>query len=171
MILNRPVSRRAMTLIELVLVMGLLATILAIDARYGMTLNFWALVLPPLSVFGLVINYLATSDDWYVWPTLVTLFGVMLVYVISILMHDGKGNPSLTGLVAWLPEPVRSSVFLWPLCFLLPVWVAVAWLGYDLPFAWLGPIVAGLALIYVGFGQLIFNGRRHLRSGRRDSHQ
>jgi hypothetical protein len=48
---------------------------------------------------------------------------------------------------------------LWPFGFLLPVWVAVAWLGSSLPLAWLGPILAGLALIYVGFGQFIFNYR------------
>jgi hypothetical protein len=46
---------------------------------------------------------------------------------------------------------------------LLPVWVAVAWLGYGLPSAWPGSILAGMALAYVGLGQVIFSRRPSYR--------
>ncbi|MGD8807452.1 MAG: hypothetical protein PVH65_16480, partial [Chloroflexota bacterium] len=140
-----------------------LARFLPVGPRYGMALNFWAQVLQPSAAFGLLINFAITSADWFAGPTLISLGGIMIVYALSTLIHDGAGHPSLSGLVARLPDPPRASIFLWPLGLLLPVWVAVAWLGYGLPSAWPGSILAGMALAYVGLGQVIFSRRPSYR--------
>lgn len=133
-----------------------LARFLPLEPRFGMALNFWSQGLLPSAAIGLIISYAITSASWFAGPTLIALAGIMIVYVLSALIHDGTGHPSLSRLVAWLPEPLRSAIFLWPVGLLAPVWVAVAWLGYGLPLAWLGSILAGLALVYVGLGQFIY---------------
>ncbi|UCG23800.1 MAG: hypothetical protein JSW55_16945 [Chloroflexota bacterium] len=136
---------------------------LSLGVRYGMALQFWAQALAPSAVLGLFINYLFTAEEWIPGPTLFALASVMLIYAISIWIHDDAGHPALSGLVAWLPEPFRSSIFLWPLGLLLPVWAAIAWIGAGMQLNWLGTVLAILALVYIGLGQLIFSRRPSYR--------
>ena len=135
-----------------------LAVILRRAEKYGAWLNLWAHVLAPLGALGLLANYGFTSIDWRNGPTLVGLAGIILVYLASAILHDTGRHPALSGFVNWLPARLARAIFLWPMGFLLPVWMAVAWWGSVLDRQWLGAALAGLALVYVGLGQRL--GRR-----------
>jgi hypothetical protein len=80
------------------------------------------------------------------------------VYIASALIHNGGRHPALSNFVNWLPHDIRQDIFLWPVGLLIPVWIAIAWWGSTLQRPWFGAALAGLALVYVGAGQLL--GRR-----------
>jgi len=132
-----------------------IAVLLRHADKYAMWLNFWAHALAPLAVLGLLINYAITADSWFNIPTLVALGGVIMVYAVSAVIHDSRRHPGLSNFVNWLPGNVRQEIFLWPIGLLIPVWAAIAWWGSILQRPWFGAALAGLALAYVGAGQLL----------------
>jgi hypothetical protein len=132
-----------------------LALLLRRAEAYGLWLNLWAHALAPLAIAGLVFNNIATLLTWFAGPTLVALGGVILVYLASAIIHDGGRHPALSKIVSWLPTPFCQTAFLWPIGLLLPVFLSVTWIEWDLPWPWLGAALAGLALAYVGLGQLL----------------
>ncbi len=142
-------------LIGLTLVYLALGVVLQRAAQYGAGLNLWAQALVPVSLVGLLFNFGFTASSWFNGPTLVALGGAIAFYVASVLIHDGNRHPALSRLVAWLPAGLGQSIFLWPVAILIPVMAAVAWWGTVFPQAWFGPILAGLALAYVGGGYLL----------------
>lgn len=132
-----------------------LAVLLRGAERYGTWLNLWAHILAPVASCGLWANYTSNPDDWFAGPTLAALSGVILVYLASALIHDSGRHPALSNLVTWLPDRFAPAIFLWPLGFALPIWLAVAWSGVGLAWPWLGPALVGFALAYVGLGGLL----------------
>jgi hypothetical protein len=132
-----------------------LAALLRVADRYGVWLNMWAHLLAPFASIGLLVNYTVTAGDWFAGPTLAALGGIILVYLASAVIHDSDHHPALSNYIAWLPDGLDRNIFLWPMGLLLPVWLAVAWWGSTLDRPWLGAVLAGLALVYVGLGQLL----------------
>jgi hypothetical protein len=132
-----------------------LAALLRGAEKYGARLNLWAHILAPVASCGLWANYASNPDDWFAGPTLVALSGVILVYLASAVIHDSGRHPALSNFVTWLPDRFAPAIFLWPVGFALPIWLAVAWSGVGLAWPWLGPTLAGFALAYVGLGGLL----------------
>ncbi len=132
-----------------------IAALLRRADKYGMWLNLWAHALAPLAALGLVVNYALTADSWSNIPTLVALGGVIIVYAASAILHDSLRHPGLSNFVNWLPSDIQQDIFLWPIGLLIPVWAAIAWWGSVLPKPWLGAALAGMALAYVGAGQVL----------------
>ena len=132
-----------------------LAVLLRAAERVGMWLNLWAHLLATGALLGLLLNYGITVDAWFASPTVAALGGVILLYLASALIHDSGRHPALSNYVTWLPARIERPIFLWPVGFLLPVWLAVAWSGSALDWPWLGAALAGLALAYVVLGQLL----------------
>lgn len=132
-----------------------LALLLRRAEKYVAWLNLWAHALMPLTVMGLLFNYVFSRREWFNTPTVIALGGVLAVYVVSALIHDGGRHPALSCWVSWLPADVRAEVFLWPIGFLIPVLAAIVWWGSVLDRTWFGAVLAGTALLYVGAGQLL----------------
>ena len=132
-----------------------IAVVLRRADKYAMWLNFWVHALAPLAVLGLLLNYAVTFDSWFNVPTLIALAGVIAVYGASAVIHDNGRHPGLSNFVNWIPGNIRQGIFLWPIGLLIPVWAAIAWWGSILQDAWLGVALAGMALAYVGVGQLL----------------
>ena len=132
-----------------------IAIVLRRADKYAMWLNFLAHALAPLAVLGLLFNYAVTFDSWFNVPTLIALAGVMAVYAASAVIHDNGRHPGLSNFVNWLPSDIRQAIFLWPIGLLIPVWAAIAWWGSVLQRPWLGAALAGMALAYVGVGQVL----------------
>jgi len=132
-----------------------LAVLLRRAEKYVSWLNLWAHALTLLAMPGLLINYVLTMRNWSNGPTLIALGGLLAVYVASAFIHDGGRHPALSRFVAWLPSKLRQEIFLWPVGLLIPVWAAVAWWGTVFTREWFGAVLAGLALVYVGVGQLL----------------
>jgi hypothetical protein len=122
---------------------------------YVRWLNLTAQLLTPAVAMGLVFNFVLGSERWFNVPTLVALGGVIFVYVASAWIHDSGKHPALSKYLDWLPEFLKSSIFLWPIGFLLPLWMAIAWSGSILVPSWLGAALSGLGLAYVGVGELL----------------
>ncbi|MBI3241861.1 MAG: hypothetical protein HYZ49_06150 [Chloroflexi bacterium] len=123
--------------------------------KYAMWLHLWAHALAPLAVLGLLINYAITADSWFNIPSLVALTGVLAVYVASAVIHDSGGHPGLSNFVNWLPSDIQQDIFLWPIGLLIPIWIGVAGWGTNIARPWFGVVLAALALVYVGGGQLL----------------
>jgi hypothetical protein len=134
--------------------LGLAAFLRKAD-KYAAWLNLWAMILTPLALLGLWSNWLATAEDWYAEPTLLALGGVILVYAVSAVIHDSGRHPALSNYTKLLPGEIQAAIFLWPLGLLLPVWLALAWWSSGNDWAWLGVLLAGLGLAYVGLGQVL----------------
>jgi len=132
------------------------AVLLRTAEKYGAWLNLVAHVLAPAASFGLLVNYIETADRWFAAPTLAALGGVILVYLASAVIHDSGRHAALSRYVNWLvSDRFSQAIFFWPVGFLLPIWLAVAWSGTVLNLPWLGTGLAGLALGYVALGQLV----------------
>jgi hypothetical protein len=114
-----------------------------------------ALLAPP----ALLFHYLLTYRHWRNGPALVALGGLALVYLLSALLDDSRRHPALSRYARWFGQ----STFLWPLAAYPPIWVAVAWKGTPLTFAWLGVALAWLGLAYVGLGELLTRRRAEYR--------
>lgn len=133
-----------------------LAALLRTAEKYGAWLNLVAHGLAPLASLGLLFNYIETADSWFAAPTITALGGVILIYLASAAIHDSGRHPALSDYVdRVVSDKFRQGIFLWPVGFLLPIWLAVAWLGSALDRPWLGAALAGLALAYVVLGQLL----------------
>lgn len=132
-----------------------LAAALRKAEQYGSWFVVLAHILAPAALIGLLANFLQTTDTWSNVPTLASLGQVIMVYGASMVIHDSGRYPRLTKYLSWLPEELERNIFLWPLGFLLPVWIAIAWTGSDLQRPWLGPVLAGLGLAYVGLGEVL----------------
>jgi hypothetical protein len=136
-----------------------LATLLRQQEKHGAWLNWIAHILTPVATIGLLFNYADTMGNWFAGPTLAALGLALAVYVISAIIHDSGHHPALSDRLRVFPESVRQAFFLWPASLLIPLWLFAAWTGLAQDQAWLwpwlGPILAGLALTYVGIGQLL----------------
>jgi hypothetical protein len=88
-------------------------------------------------------------------PPLAALGGFLGLYLVSAYLHDSGKHPALSNWLNLLPKKVSQSVFLYPIGILIPVIVSVAWGGSILVTQWLGPVLAGLAMVYIGSGQLL----------------
>ncbi|MCK4897698.1 MAG: hypothetical protein KAS38_02885, partial [Anaerolineales bacterium] len=132
-----------------------LAALLHKAEAYGSWLNLLAHALAPAASIGLLINYLGTAGSWFSVPTLVALGGVILVYAASAVLHDTGRHPALSDYVTALLDKPAPTFFIWPVGFLLPIWISVAWGGSALPTPWLGVALAGTGLVYVGVGEIL----------------
>ncbi len=132
-----------------------LAALLHKAEAYGSWLNLLAHALAPAASIGLLINYQGTAGSWFSMPTLVALGGVILVYVASAVVHDTGRHPALSNYVTVLLQEPAPSFFIWPVGFLLPIWISVALAGSTLQTPWLGVALAGLGLVYVGVGEIL----------------
>jgi hypothetical protein len=132
-----------------------IAVLLRAAEKYGAWLNLWAHLLAPLASCGLLINYAVTTDGWFAGPTLTALGSVILVYLASAVIHDRGRHPALSNYMMRLPDRIGRTIFLWPVGFLLPVWLVVLWSDTAVGWPWLGAALAALALAYVGLGQLL----------------
>jgi hypothetical protein len=110
-------------------------------------------VLTGVALFILPFDYLVYPEKWQYIPVLTSLGIGIAIYLLSfVLQHSGQ-HSTLADVSKWLPFGLGKSLFLWPIGFLLPVWVAVAWHGYGLSNLWLGTTLALLGLTYIGVGQ------------------
>ena len=131
------------------------AALLRTAEAYGSWLNLLAHALAPAASIGLMINYFSTAGSWFSAPTLVALGAVILVYVASAVVHDTGRHPALSNYVTVLLQEPAPTFFIWPVGFLLPIWISVAWAGSILQKPWLGVALAGLGLVYVGVGEIL----------------
>lgn len=132
-----------------------LAAALRKAEQYGSWFGVLAHILAPAALIGLVVNSLQTIDTRSSVPTLASLGQVIVVYAASMVIHDSGRYLRLTKYLSRLPEALERTIFLWPLGFLLPVWIAIAWTGSVLQRPWLGPVLAGLGVAYVGLGEVL----------------
>src|SRR5258706_8595872 len=111
-------------------------------------------VLAGAALFILPFDYLIYPEKWHYAPTLISLGIGIGTYLLSfVLQHSGQ-HSTLTDVSKWLSFGLGKSLFLWPIGFLIPVWVTVAWYGNSLTNnLWLGTTLAFLGLAYIGVGQ------------------
>jgi hypothetical protein len=143
------------SLVGLALVYLLIAAALRKAEDYVSWLNLIVHILAPSLSFGLVVNYAVTIDTWYNGPTLIALFGILLVYVLSAILHDSGRHPAISRHLTWLPDRIEQNLLLWPVGFLIPVWITIAWMGSSLEVSWLGAAIAGLGVVYVVLGEAL----------------
>jgi hypothetical protein len=122
---------------------------LRLGIRYGAGLLFWAHGLALVAFAGgfvsssvaalAVPGLLATTLAWGFWLALVWL-------------DDNGRYPTF---FAWTRAQMNVEAFyLWAVAALSPFWLfSLAWNGLNLPFAWIGLLLGGLSLGYVGLGQ------------------
>lgn len=132
-----------------------IAVLLRTADKYGRWLNLWAHVLAPVVLCGLCVLIASYGLTPLSTPTMIALGGVILVYLVSAMLHDSGQHPALSNWVKWLPAQVERAIFLWPIGLLLPVWLTVFWSITVIGWPWLGVALVGLALAYVGLGQLL----------------
>lgn len=141
-----------------------LAVLLRTAEQYGVWLNLIAHALTPLASLALVINYYQTANAWSAGPTLAALGTVIVVYFASAVIHDSRRYPALSSYIErLLPDKFGHAIFIWPVGFLLPLWLAIGWWGSTLHPHWLGAALAGAGLAYVGLGQLVARRRAQYR--------
>src|SRR5258706_2303434 len=111
-------------------------------------------VLAGTALFILPFDYLIYPEKWQYNASLISLGIGIGVYLFSfVLQHSGQ-HSTLTDVSKWLPFGLGKSLFLWPIGFLIPVWVTIAWHGNSLTNnLWLGTTLAFLGLAYIGIGQ------------------
>jgi hypothetical protein len=156
-------SREVLHLLAWLLVgwtgLALVYVALAFTMRRAVRFAIWpyalAHALAAMTVLGVLSDYAFDPGQWYAVPAVVSLGGVVLVYLLSALILDSGRHPALTFLASLLPAPFNRSVFLWPLAVVTPLWIGAAWMGTILEMAWLGVIFACLALAYVAIGQAV----------------
>ncbi|MEP7134399.1 MAG: hypothetical protein ABI904_05655 [Chloroflexota bacterium] len=131
-----------------------------VHARWLFTMGH---ILAGAALFVLPLDYLINPAKWQFTPALISLGVGIAVYLLSFLLQHSGGHSSLNAVSTWLPFGLGKSLFLWPIGFLFPVWVAVAWRGNDLSSLWLGAILALLGLAYIGAGQGLFKYAKEYR--------
>jgi hypothetical protein len=120
-------------------------------------------ILAGAALLVLLFDYLLHPAKWQYFPALTSLGIGIGIYLLSfVLQHSGK-HSTLTEVSKWLPFGFGKSLFLWPIGFLIPVWVAVAWHGAGLANIWLGATLACLGLAYLGVGQGLFKYTKEYR--------
>ncbi|HUE99283.1 MAG TPA: hypothetical protein VMN99_08500 [Anaerolineales bacterium] len=139
-----------------------LAAVWRNSSDHARWLYVWAHVLIPLAVCMQPIDYLF-EEEWSSTISLLSLGFSIAGYLVSFILHDSEGHPSLSAVSNWLPFGLGKGIFLWPLGFLVPIWAVVAWNGNDLPSLWLGTILAGFAIAYIGAGQQLFKRAKEYR--------
>ncbi len=132
-----------------------LATAMRSAAQYVAKLNQWAHGLTPAALFGLGVHYVVHFDSWSNGPTLVALAGIIAFYALSAILHDRRILVGVSDLLSGLPSWLETSLFLWPVGMLVPLWLCIAWWGSVLRPEWLGTALAGLGLLYLGIGELL----------------
>ncbi|TAK14458.1 MAG: DUF2157 domain-containing protein, partial [Anaerolineae bacterium] len=85
------------------------------------------------------------------------LGGLGLLYLASAWLADRRRHPAATVPLSWLPERIRPGAYLWPLGLAAGIWFGLAAEWGLAPSAkpWLGPLMGGLGLAYIGLGQLL----------------
>ncbi len=119
--------------------------------EYARGLYATAHALMPLGLVGLLLNYSASPRDGFAGPSLAALGGIIFIYLFSAILHDRGDQPALASLV----KEISPAAFLYPIGFLLPIWIALLWDALPLNAAWLSAVMAALALSYVGSGLLL----------------
>src|SRR5260221_1084279 len=120
-------------------------------------------VLAGTALFILPFDYLIYPEKWQYNASLISLGIGIGVYLFSfVLQHSGQ-HSTLTDVSKWLPFGLGKSLFLWPIGFLIPVWLSVAWHGYGLSNLWLGATLACFGLAYIGVGQGLFKYAKEYR--------
>ena len=135
----------------LALVYLLAAALLRRSPEYGGWLSLLAHGMAPVTLVA-VGGFTAAREYVTNLPILFVLGAALAVYGVSAVMNHNR-HPGLAGWTGDLFGAFRSSVFLYPLAALIPVFIAVAWGGSLLTWEWLGPALAGLVLGYIGLGQ------------------
>jgi hypothetical protein len=144
----------------------LLAAVLHTAEKHNKWLHAWGHGVTSIALFLLPFAFVLDAKNWTSFPTLVSLGAAILVYVLSFILQDSGRHSSLSGISKWLPYGLGKSIFLWPVGLLLPVWVSVAWHGADFMNAsspWLGTVLTGLGLAYIGLGQWLFKRAKEYR--------
>jgi len=100
-------------------------------------------------------DWIFSGSEWENAPALFSLAICLAVYVTSFVLQDSGKHPALLKLSKFIPLGLGKAIFLWPMGILLPIWVATAWNGSNLSQPWLGGVLAGLGLAYLGAGQLL----------------
>ena len=120
-------------------------------------------VLTGVALFVLPFDYLIYPEKWHYTASLVSLGIGIGIYLLSfVLQHSGQ-HATLTNISNWLPFGLGKAIFLWPVGFLIPVWLTVAWTGYALPKLWMGTLLVGLGLIYIAIGQWLYKYAKEYR--------
>ncbi|HLF89211.1 MAG TPA: hypothetical protein VI451_09720, partial [Anaerolineales bacterium] len=131
-----------------------IAALLRQKPRYMRWLTLLAQSLLPLAI--VVMGFFSLiRETTFTIPPLVSLGVVIGVYLLTAILHDSKMHPALSEWVNWLPDNLRTAIFLYPISILIPIWVSVAWRGSVLIPAWLGAALAGVTGAYIGIGQLL----------------
>ncbi|HLF74225.1 MAG TPA: hypothetical protein VI524_07765, partial [Anaerolineales bacterium] len=147
----------------LALIYAGLAAILQKAETHNRWLYGWAHVLTPTALTLLPFAYLVDAGNWTSGPSLYSLGMSIVFYLLSFILQDSGRHPSLSAVSTWLPFGLGKSIFLWPIGLLVPVWAAVAWYAGDVRDAWFGAALTGLALAYIGAGQILFRRAREYR--------
>ena len=122
--------------------------------RTAQWLTLWANLLVPAALIGLVVIYLNTLSQAFIWIAVFSVGLSLLFYLFLALFHDSGRFPTFSNpLQAILPQWAATSAYLWPMALLLPVGIALIWLGMSWNTIWFGTFLAGLAMVYVGGGQ------------------
>ena len=116
-----------------------------------------------MALFALPFDWLLDTTEWKNAPALFSLAICFAVYAASFNLQDSGKHPPLSKLSNWLPFGLGKAIFVWPMGLILPIWISTAWHGSALQHPWLGSIIAGLGLAYLGIGQLLSKRARDYR--------
>lgn len=139
-----------------------LATLVRRAEDYAVWLYLLAHLLLPAACYGLLHDAL-TIGAWGGGPAVFGLGIVMSAYLGSAAAHENDSHPALRRLTSFVPGKPAQGIFLWPLVILLPAWLAAGWSYIPASLNWLSPLLALLALVYVGLGQLLLRRRAAYR--------
>jgi len=120
-------------------------------------------VLAGAAIFILPFDYLIYPEKWRFTAALVSLSIGIGIYLLSFLLQHSGQHITLMNVSKWFPFGLGKSLFLWPVGFLIPVWITVGWNGYSLSNLWLGATLAGLGLAYINVGQSLFKYTKEYR--------
>jgi len=141
----------------------LLAAVLHKIEKHNRWLHAWGHALTLIALFILPFAFVLDAENWTSAPTLASLGTSTIVYMLSFILQDSGRHPSLSAISNWLPYGLGKAIFLWPVGLLLPIWASVAWHGADLMSPWLGAVLAGFGLAYIGIGQWLFKRAKEYR--------
>jgi len=126
-------------------------------------LFLWAHTITLAALAALPLDFLFTWDKWQNTPALISLGLAFSVHVLSLILQDSGKHASLAKISNWLPYGLGKSIFLWLPVSIVPLWIAVAWYGSDLPRPWLGTVLAVLGIAYIGVGQQLHKRTKEYR--------
>ncbi|HSO14069.1 MAG TPA: hypothetical protein VLT51_16960 [Anaerolineales bacterium] len=112
---------------------------------------------------ALPLEYLATANNWSYIPGSTTLGLAIALYLASAVLHDSGRHPALSKWVEWMPLGLGKSIFLWFAGLLFPIWITVGWHGNELNAMWLGTLLTGFGIAYIGIGQWLFKHAKEYR--------